>query len=67
MSRLTLNIDTDLDEQIKKCEELIKKYEELEGQAKQLHFITIKELAEALRLFAKHITVYLQFTRFPIN
>lgn len=46
MSKVTLNIDTDLDEQIKKCEELIKKYEELGGHAKQLHFVTVKELAE---------------------
>lgn len=43
---MTLNIDTDLDEQIEKCNELLKKYEELEGHAKQLHFITIRELAE---------------------
>lgn len=46
MSKVSLNIDTNLDEQIKKCEELIKKYEELEGHAKQLHFVTVKELAE---------------------
>ena len=46
MSKVTLNIDTDIDEQIKKCQELIKKYEELEGHAKQLHFITIRELAK---------------------
>lgn len=43
---MTLNIDTDLDEQIKKCDELLKKYKELEGHAKQLHFVTVKELAE---------------------
>lgn len=46
MSKVSLNIDTDLDEQIKKCEKLIKKYEELETHAKQLHFVTVKELAE---------------------
>ena len=56
MSKLTLNIDTDLDEQIEKCEELLKKYEELGNKSKQLHFITIKELAEALRLFTKYST-----------
>ena len=46
MSKITFNIDTDLDEQIEKCEKLIRKYEELEGHSKQLHFINAKELAE---------------------
>lgn len=46
MSKVSLNIDTDLDEQIRKCVELIKKYEELEGHAKKLHFVTVKEFAE---------------------
>lgn len=46
MSKVTLNIDTDLDEQIEKCEELIKKYEELGNKGKQLHFVTVRELAE---------------------
>ena len=41
MSKVSLNIDTDLDEQIRKCVELIKKYEELEGHAKKLHFVTV--------------------------
>lgn len=51
---MTLNVNTDLDEIIAKCGELSKNLEELEGQAKQLHFITIKELAEALRLFTRY-------------
>lgn len=46
MSQMTLNINTDIDEQIKKCDELLKKYEELENHAKQIHFLTPKELAE---------------------
>lgn len=46
MSKFTLNIDTNLDEQIKKCEELIKKCEELGDKGKQLHFVTVKEFAE---------------------
>lgn len=49
MSKFTLNIDTDLDEQIEKCEALIKKYEELGHKSKQVHFVTVKELAEMHR------------------
>ena len=55
---MTLNIDTDIDEQIKKCEELIVKYEKLEEHSKKLHFITIRELAEMKRLFNKDCTRY---------
>ncbi len=46
MSKTTINIDTDFDEQLKKVEELIVKCEELGDKGKQLHFITIKEFAE---------------------
>lgn len=46
MAQTTINIDTDLDEQIQKCEELLKKYEALDGHVKKLHFVTVKELAE---------------------
>ena len=46
MSKITLNIDTDIDEQIKKCDELLSKYEQLEEHTKRLHFVTVKELAE---------------------
>ena len=53
---MTLNLDTDLDEQIEKCVELLKKYEELESHVKQLHFITVKELAEMRRLFTSYCT-----------
>ncbi len=49
MSKFILNIDTDLDKQIEKCEELIKKYEELGDKSKQVHFVTVKELAEMHR------------------
>lgn len=43
MSKITLNTELDIDEQLKKIKELIVKYEELEEQAKQLHFVNIKE------------------------
>lgn len=46
MSKITLNIDTDIDEQIKKCDELLAKYEQLEEKTKKIHFVTIKEFAE---------------------
>lgn len=46
MSQMTLSVNTDIDEQIKKCNELLKKYEELEGQAKQLHFVNIAEFCK---------------------
>ncbi len=49
MNKLTLNIDTDLDELIKKCNELNKQLEELGDKSKQLHFVNVKELAEMLR------------------
>lgn len=54
MSKTTINIDTDFNEQLEKVEELIVKCEELGDKGKQLHFITIKELAEAMRLFTRH-------------
>lgn len=43
---MTLNINTDISEQIKKCDELIAKYEQLEEHAKQMHFVTVKEFAK---------------------
>ena len=53
MSKTKINIHTNFDQQLKKVEELIIKCEELGDRGKQLHFITIKELAEAVRLFNK--------------
>lgn len=58
MSKTTINIDTDIDETLEKVEELIVKCEELGDKSKQLHFITIKELAEAVRLFNKNKSRY---------
>lgn len=58
MSKTTINIDTDIDENLEKVEELIVKCEELGDKGKQLHFITIKELAEAVRLFNKDKSRY---------
>lgn len=43
---MTLNINTKIEEEIKKCDELLVKYEKLEKQTKQMHFVTIKEFAE---------------------
>lgn len=43
---MTLNVDTNCEEQIKKLNELITKYEQLEEQTKKMYFITIKEFAE---------------------
>lgn len=43
---MTLNLDTDLDEQIEKCIELLKKYETLESHTKQLHFVNIAEFCK---------------------
>ena len=51
---MILNVNTNIGEEIKKCCELLAKYEQLEEQTKQLRFITIKELAEILRLFTKY-------------
>ncbi len=43
---MTLNLYTDIDKQIKKLDELLIKYEQLEKQGKKMHFVTIKEFAE---------------------
>lgn len=43
---MIVNIDANNDEQIKKLDELIAKYKQLEEQTKKMHFITIKEFAE---------------------
>ena len=43
---MILNIDIDIDEQIRKCDELLARYEKLEERTKQLHFITIREFAK---------------------
>ncbi len=62
MSKSTINIDTNFDEQLKKVEELIVKCEELGDKAKQLHFLTIKEVADILRLFNKDKSRLVQLT-----
>lgn len=64
MSKVTLNIDTDLDELIKKCNELNKQLEELGDKSKQLHFVNVKELADMLRLFTKHSKSNFSTSRF---
>lgn len=51
---MTLNIDTNNNEQMKTLNEILAKYEQLEECTKKLHFVTIKELAEMMRLFTKH-------------
>lgn len=46
MSKVTVNIDTNFDEQLKKVEELIVKCEELGDKGKQLHFVNIAEFCK---------------------
>lgn len=43
---MIVNINTDVEEQIKKCDELLAKYEQLEEKVKQLHFVNIKEFCK---------------------
>ena len=43
---MTLDVNTNIEEEIKKCNELLAKYEQLEEQTKKIHFVTIKEFAE---------------------
>ena len=43
---MTFNIDTNIEEESKKIGELLVKYEQLEQQAKKIHFVTIKEFAK---------------------
>ena len=42
---MILNVDTNNEEHIKKLDELLIKYEQLEKQIKKIHFVTIKEFA----------------------
>lgn len=67
MSKTTINIDTNIDETLKKVEELIVKCEELGDKGKQLYFLTTKDIAEAMRLFHSGCTANFSITRFPIN
>lgn len=46
MSKIDLIVNTDIEEQIKKCDELLARYEKLEEYSKKLHFLTPRELAE---------------------
>lgn len=43
---MTLNLDTNIEQHMQKCVELLAKYEQLEEHTKKLHFVTIKEFAE---------------------
>lgn len=43
---MNLITDTDIEEEINKCSELLTKYAQLEQHAKKLHFVTIREFAE---------------------
>ena len=65
MSKVTLNIDTDIDEQIEKCEELLKKYEELGDKSKQLHFLTIKDVADMMNCSKKTVQDLFKLPDFP--
>ena len=64
MSKTTINIDTDIDETLKKVEELIANCEELGDKGKQLHFLTVKDVANILRLFNKDKSRYFQVAEF---
>ena len=43
---MTINIETDIDTQIKKLDEMLKKIELLEDKSKMINFITIDEFAK---------------------
>lgn len=51
---MTLNIDVNNEEHMKKLNELLVKYEQLEKQTKKLYFATVKDVADMMRLFTKH-------------
>lgn len=65
MSKLTLNIDTDLDELIKKCNELNQQLEELGDKSKQLHFLTIKDVADMMNCSKKTVQDLFNLPDFP--
>lgn len=65
MSKLTLNIDTDLDELMKKCNELNKQLEELEDKSKKLYFVNVKELAEMLNCSLSTARAIFRLPDFP--
>lgn len=43
---MTVNIDTDIDFNIKKVDELLEKMKQLEDKSKMIRFITIEEFAK---------------------
>ncbi len=53
---MTLNIDVNNEEHMKKLSEILAKYEQLEEYTKKLYFATIKDVADMMRLFTKHST-----------
>ena len=65
MSKFTLNIDTDLDELIKKCNELNQQLEELGDKSKQLYFLTIKDVADMMNCSKKTVQDLFNLPDFP--
>ena len=50
---MTVNIDTNNEEQIKILNEILAKYEQVEEHTKKLQFISIKELSEMMHCSIK--------------
>lgn len=65
MSKFTLNIDTDLNELIKKCSELNTQLEGLEDKSKKLYFVSVKELAEMLHCSLSTARAIFRLPDFP--
>ena len=65
MSKFTLNIDTDLDELIKKSNELNQQLEELGDKSKQLYFLTIKDVADMMNCSKKTVQDLFNLPDFP--
>lgn len=55
---MMLNIDVNNEELLKTLNEILVKYEQVEEHAKKLHFLTIKEVADILRLLNKNKSRY---------
>lgn len=62
---MQINIDTNLDEQLRKTEEILINLDKIDNKVNKLQFITIKELAKALNCSDVIAQEYFNMPDFP--
>ncbi len=62
---MQININTDIDENLKKTKEILANIEEIEEKSKALQFITIKDLANILDCSQSIAQEYFNLPDFP--